>query len=79
MRNAVTDRWAEREHETRLKPGAMKAQYIDARARGDLEVLPTVAGEAIGMIGARLPAAEIVAAMVREAEAALKAGAALTR
>ena len=79
MRNAVTDQWAEREHETRLKPGAMKAQYIDARARGDLEVLPTVAGEAIGMIGARLPAAEIVAAMVREAEAALKAGAALTR
>ncbi len=79
MRNAVTDQWAEREHETRLKPGAMKAQYIDARARGDLEVLPTVAGEAIGMIGARLPAAEIVAAMVREAEAALKAGAALMR
>ena len=79
MRNAVTDEWAQRQHETRLKPGAMQPQYADARLRGDLEVLPTVAGEAIGMIGARLPAAEIVAAMVREAEAALKAGAALTR
>jgi len=77
MKNRITDEWAHREAETRGKFGAFKAQYAEARTCGDLEVLPIVAGEAIGLIGARLPAAEIVATMMAEAEAALKSGAAL--
>jgi len=77
MKNRITDEWAHREAETRGKFGAFKAQYAEARTCGDLEVLPIVTGEAIGLIGARLPAAEIVATMMAEAEAALKSGAAL--
>jgi nitronate monooxygenase len=77
MKNRMTEEWAHREAETRGQFGALKLQYAEARARGDLDVLPTVAGEAIGLIGARLPAAEIVTTMVTEAEAALKSGAAL--
>ena len=77
MKNRITDEWAHREAETRGKFGAFKTEYAEARARGDLEVLPTVAGEAIGLIDVRLPAAKIVATMMAEAEAALKSGTAL--
>ncbi|HXZ21350.1 MAG TPA: nitronate monooxygenase [Pseudolabrys sp.] len=77
MKNRITEEWAHREAETRGKFGTLKTQYAEARTRGDLEVLPTVAGEAIGLIAERLPAAKIVATMMAEAEAALKSGAAL--
>jgi nitronate monooxygenase len=79
MKNRITEEWAHREGETRSQFGSLKQKYAEARTRGDLEVLPTVAGEAIGLIGARLPAAEIIATMMTEAEAALKSGATLVR
>jgi len=77
MKNRITEEWAHRETETRGKFGAFKPNYAEARTRGDLDVLPTVAGEAIGLIGQRQPAAEILATMVAEAEAALKSSATL--
>jgi nitronate monooxygenase len=79
MHNRLTKEWAHREEESRARFGALVAQMAEARARSDIEALPIVAGEAIGLIRTRLPAAEIVASMVAEAEAALKSGAALTR
>jgi nitronate monooxygenase len=79
MRNRITDEWAHREVETRGKFGHFKQQYTDARATLDLEVLPTVAGQAIGLIHECLPAADIVASMMAEAEMALTSGARLVR
>jgi hypothetical protein len=49
----------------------MKQSYNEARLRGDLDIAATIVGEAVGLIHSRLPAAEIVATMVAEAEAAL--------
>ena len=79
MKNRITDEWAHREAETRGQFGHLKQRYADARTIMDLDVLPTVAGQAIGLIHECLPAAQIVASMVTEAEAALTSGAALVR
>lgn len=77
MKNRITDEWADREAETRKQFGLLKQQYAEARQGGNLEILPTVAGQAIGLINDCLPAAEIVATMMNQAEAALKSGTAL--
>ena len=77
MRNRVTDEWAHREPEARDQFGTLKSVYDVARERGDFDVLPVVAGEAIGLIAARSPAADIVSAMVSQAERALQGGRAL--
>ncbi len=77
MHNRMTDEWAQREQEARTNFGALKQAYEEARVRGDFNVLPVVAGEAIGLIEARRPAADIVAAMVTQAEHALQDGSAL--
>jgi nitronate monooxygenase len=74
MRNRVTDEWAQREPEARSRFGALKPAYDEARERGDFDVLPVVAGEAIGLITARSPAADIVSTMVAQAEHALQGG-----
>jgi nitronate monooxygenase len=79
MRNRITDEWANSETEARKQFGLLKQQYAEAGPRGDMEILPTVAGEAIGLINDYLPAAEIVASMMDQAEATLKTGAALVR
>jgi nitronate monooxygenase len=71
MRNRLMDEWAHRENEAAADFGAMKQSYNEARLRGDLDIAATIVGEAVGLIHARLPAAEIVATMVAEAEAAL--------
>jgi nitronate monooxygenase len=77
MRNRLMDEWAHREKEAAADFGAMKASYNEARLRGDLEIVPAIAGEAIGLIHQRLPAADIISGMVAEAEAALGRGARL--
>ena len=79
MKNRITDEWADREVESRKQFGLLRQQYAEARQRGDLEILPTVAGQVIGLINNCLPAAEIVASMMDDAEAALKSGAALVQ
>jgi hypothetical protein len=57
----------------------LKQQYADARASMDLDILPTVAGQAIGLIHECLPAADIVMSMMAEAEKALTSGAGTVR
>jgi nitronate monooxygenase len=79
LENRITREWAAREADARAQFGAMKKIYADARARGDFEVAPVIVGEAVGLIGARLPAATIVDSMIAEAERALKSGGALLR
>ena len=55
--------------------GAQAERYDAARAGGDMGVVPAVAGEAVGMIGERLPAATIIERMVDGAAAAIGRGA----
>ena len=74
MRNPITDEWAHREQEARANFGALKSVYDEARVRGDFDVMPVVAGEAIGLIDARRPAADIIDTMIAQAERTLRAG-----
>jgi nitronate monooxygenase len=71
LRNRLMDDWSDREREAAADFGVMKQSYNEARLRGDLEIAATIVGEAVGLIHARLPAAEIVSGMVAEAEAVL--------
>jgi nitronate monooxygenase len=73
LHNALTRAWAHREDEARAAFGALETDYDQARARGDLETAAAVAGEAVGLIHDRLPAADIVEAMARQAGELLSA------
>ncbi|MEN9727470.1 MAG: hypothetical protein RL434_1836, partial [Pseudomonadota bacterium] len=75
MRNRLTDTWAGRESEALANPGLLRADYEAARSRADLEMVATVAGEAIGLVHARGAAGAIVTSLVDEAERCLTAGA----
>ena len=57
--------------------GSEAERYARARAAGDMDVVPAVAGEAVGLIADRPPAGTIVEGMARNAAARLKAGASL--
>jgi nitronate monooxygenase len=74
VRNRLTDAWADREAESAAHRGSYAAEYQAARERGDFDIVAVVAGEAVGLIRDRPPAAEIVRRVVREAEAALARG-----
>jgi nitronate monooxygenase len=73
IRNALADRWVGHEAEAWDAFGSLKAAYDEARVAGNLDMAATVAGEAIGLINGRPPAADIIAAMVRDAAARLSA------
>jgi nitronate monooxygenase len=77
LHNALTRDWAPREAEAATRFGAMKEAYAQARARQDLDTVAVVAGECVGLIHDRPPAATIVATMVAEAERLLARGARL--
>jgi nitronate monooxygenase len=79
VRNALTDRWAGREADAEAVRGSLREAYQAARARGDLDVVPAVAGEAVGLLHTRAPAAAIVEELVRDTIAALRRGHALIR
>ena len=79
LENHITREWSARESEARGQFGALKELYAEARAHGDFDVAPVIVGEAVGLVGARLPAAAIVAGMMADAERALNAAGALTR
>jgi len=67
VRNRLTDEWVGREAEAKLAFGSLREQYQRARLTGDLDVVPAVAGESIGLLHGRAPAAEIVAGMIDSA------------
>lgn len=77
MKNALTDAWAHREAEAAAAFGSLTAEYDAARASQNMDVVATVAGECIGLIHDRPPAAAVVSSMVAEAEALLRRGATL--
>jgi nitronate monooxygenase len=79
LENRVTREWAAREEQARGQFGALKELYAQARADGDFDVMPVIVGEGIGLIGKRLPAAQIVESMVADAARALKDGSTFVR
>jgi hypothetical protein len=70
MRNAFLDTWRDRERDLRGDAAAREAYRVGA-ARDDLDVIPVWVGQAVDLITAIEPAAEIVAMLVSEAERAL--------
>jgi nitronate monooxygenase len=78
LRNAFLDRWRGREVELDSDEET-KTSFREATERGDLDVLPVWASEAIDLITEVVPAAELVALLATEAEQALiRAGQAIT-
>ena len=75
LTNRLTETWAHREAEAAEQFGSLTAAYAEARAKQDLDVVLTVAGECVGLVHDRPPAAVIVASMVADASACLVAGA----
>ena len=74
LTNELTDAWAGREDEAAQKYGALASDYADARNRGDLAMVVTVAGEAVGLVRDRPDAASVVESMVSQAERLLSRG-----
>jgi len=70
LRNAVLETWRGREGEL-LDDVAAQRDYREAIARNDLDVAPVWVGQAVGLITTIEPAADLVAALAAEAEAAL--------
>jgi nitronate monooxygenase len=78
LHNAFLDRWRGREDELERDEEA-KAYYREAAGRGDIEVIPVWASEAIDLITEVVPAAELVGILTAETEEALlRAGQAVT-
>lgn len=77
LKNKFTDEWAHREEEAAKAYGSLATRYAEARARQDLDVLATVAGEATGLLHDRPSAASIIEKMVTQAEGLLKRGTSL--
>jgi nitronate monooxygenase len=75
LKNKFTEEWAHRETEAAAVRGSLATAYAEARARQDLDMLVTVAGEATGLLHDRPSAASIVEGIVTQAEFLLKRGA----
>ena len=71
IRNAFADEAARANHDD----GSQAARYREARRAGDMDVVPAVAGEAVGLIADRPPAGAIVERMARDAAERLRRGA----
>jgi nitronate monooxygenase len=77
LRNAFSDRWRGREDELAGDEDARR-EYRQAMRAGDMDAVPVWAGEALDLITGVLPAADLVALLAAEAEAAIaRAGACL--
>jgi nitronate monooxygenase len=70
LRNGYLEQWRGREDELRADPAAKEA-YREAAARGDLDVVPVWASEAVDLITDLRPAADLVTALAAEAELAI--------
>jgi nitronate monooxygenase len=67
LRNAFFDRWEHREGELAADDAAA-AQLTSARASGDLDTAPVYAGQGVGRLSRRRPAAEVVTELAGAAE-----------
>jgi len=77
--NDMVREWIGREGELRAVADAQAARHREATKVGDAKLASTIVGEAVGLIHAIEPAADVVEHMVAGAEAVLKRGAALVR
>ncbi|MGH9740688.1 MAG: NAD(P)H-dependent flavin oxidoreductase [Candidatus Acidiferrales bacterium] len=74
LKNKVTDEWADREAEAFRAYGTLSEKYVEARSRNDLNTVPVVCGEAVGLLKDRPTAESIVTSMVSEAADHLQRG-----
>lgn len=77
--NELVREWMGRETELHAARDEQAARYRKAAKAGDASVAATIVGEAVGLIHAIEPAAEIVERMVAEAETLLRGGISLVR
>jgi nitronate monooxygenase/enoyl-[acyl-carrier protein] reductase II len=71
LRTEFTDRWQQRRGEIRADPAAILEEFTSAAAAGTMEELLVVGGQSAGAITELMSAADIVRALVTEAEDAL--------
>ncbi|WP_335940050.1 NAD(P)H-dependent flavin oxidoreductase [Streptomyces sp. PTD5-9] len=71
LRDAFTDRWLDREEEIARNPEVLRGEFREAVARGEIDGVPVWAGEALDLVTAVEPAADIVTGLVAGAERAL--------
>ena len=74
LKNPVTDRWHDDPAGLRAAAAEEGPRWAAGWADGDPERSNTFVGEGVGLIGAIRPAAEVLAAMVADAEALLAGG-----
>jgi nitronate monooxygenase len=77
LRNRLMAEWADREAEALRHFGSLAGEYQQARARDDLDVVAVVGGEAVGLIGSRPAAEQVIEEMVAQAAGLLRNGASL--
>lgn len=75
MRTPYVDRWLGQEAQLRAVADIEIPRYAKAAAEGDTSTVAPIVGEAIGLVRAIEPAAQIVERMVSQAEMALRRGA----
>lgn len=71
LRNDLTARWDGAEAELRRHLDRVRGEYRAATAAHDYAVANVTAGQAVGLVRSTAPAAELTAAVVRQAEAVL--------
>jgi len=71
LRTEFIDRWQDRRDDARADPRAVLGEIAAAAAEGRIEELLVVGGQSAGLIGELMSVAEIVRALVSEAEIAL--------
>ncbi|MHA1537296.1 MAG: NAD(P)H-dependent flavin oxidoreductase, partial [Alphaproteobacteria bacterium] len=74
LKNSYIEKWEGREADLRALGEEERARFMEAAKAGDTATFPAIVGEAADLIRATLPAGEIVAAMVGDAEALLDGG-----
>lgn len=77
LRNAFATRWHGAEAALRAEGAVLHARYARAAAEGEVETAAVIVGEAVDMLRAERPAAEVLADIVAGAEARLATTSAL--
>lgn len=74
VKNSLTEEWNSREKEAKENFGCYSAQYAEARARQDFDIVAVVAGESVGLIDNRPTASNIIENMIQVAQKKLLEG-----
>jgi nitronate monooxygenase len=77
LKNKLTDEWADREGEAFRAFGTRSAEYAQARAQNNLDMVAVTCGEIVGLLKDRPPAGAIVKSMVAQAADLLRKSAKL--